>query len=66
MPEIQNYFNKHKPNNVKAQMMYNQWEKAHNHVNISMKGLGQNITVDNYEKSEECETEGKSLNLFNK
>ena len=40
---------------------YNQWEKAHNHVNISMKGLGQNITVDHYESSEECGRERTSL-----
>ena len=44
--------------------MYNQWEKAHNHVNISMKGLGQNITVDHYESSEECGTEGTLLSLM--
>ena len=47
----------------KAQTMYNQWEKAHNHVNTSMKGLGQNITVDQYERTEEGETEGTSLSL---
>ena len=40
---------------------YNQWEKAHNHVNISMKGLGQNITVDHYEISEECGRKRTSL-----
>ena len=43
---------------------YNQWEKAHNHVNISMKGLGQNFTVDHYESSEECGTEGTLLSLM--
>jgi hypothetical protein len=28
-----------------------------------MKGLGQNITVDHYESSEECGTEGTLLSL---
>ena len=37
----------------KVQTMYNQWEKAHNHVNTSMKDLGQNIRVDHYERHEE-------------
>ena len=29
-----------------------------------MKGLGQNITVDHYESSEECGTEGTLLSLM--
>ena len=43
---------------------YNQWEKAHNHVNISMKGLQQNTTVHHYESCEECGTERTLLSLM--
>ena len=53
MTRMQNCFSTHIPNNLKHKICKNQGQKPHNYVSISMKDMGQNSTLTQYESTEE-------------
>lgn len=53
MPRMQNGFSTHKTKNLSLKLCKNQWQKPWNHINISMKDLGKNSALTQYESSEE-------------
>ena len=53
MTRMQNCFSTHIPNNLKHKICKNQGKKPHNYLSISMKDMGQNSTLTQYESTEE-------------